>query len=120
MRGLTLILTTAGPGKLRAALTLAIAQAALGGRVRLFIDSQAVALLRLPLNDNDDPQHRAIGLPELAALAEEAWSFGVALHACQTGLTLGGLQADQCDARIIWGGLVGLLATLEDDRLVTL
>ena len=120
MRGLTIVVAEAAPARLRTALLLALAQAALGGRARLFCDGPAVALLRTPITAPDDAAQAAAGLPPLAMLVEEALAAEVRILLCQTGLHLAGLAADAFDPRLRFGGMVGLLAALEDDRLVAL
>ena len=102
MRGLTLLIATADPARLRVALTLASANAALGGRTRVYFHEEAVPLL-------------ATGDPLIATAIET----GATLIACQTGLAATGLSADQLPAGTETGGLVGLLADLGDDRLDT-
>lgn len=100
MIGLTIIVATADPERWRAALTLASASAALGHRTRLYCHEAAVTVLA---------QAEA-----LVAIARET---GVEILACQTGL------ADHAMALppgVEAGGLVSLLATLAEDRLVTL
>ena len=118
VRGLTIIVTGAEEERFRAALTLACSQAALGGRVRVYFHERAVALLAPsePSRHEDVAQH---GLPtqnDLLVLARES---GVALIACQTGIALCGVQADALFAGSEAGGMVGLLATLGEDRLVS-
>ncbi|WP_156678381.1 DsrE family protein [Sphingomonas profundi] len=117
MRGLTIIVADAAPERFRTALSIAAAQAALGGGARLFLQGAAVALLRggeVP----GDAAHAAAGLPALALLLEEALALGVTLVACQSGLHLAGLDAASLDPRIEQGGLVSLLQGLGDDRLL--
>ena len=115
VRGLTLVV--ARPEGLRAALELAAANAALGGRARIFCQGEAVAALS-PLRDPHDADYAAAGLPTLAVLFEAALGLGVETIACQSGLALMGVRADTLDARIGFGGAVGLLQTLGEDRLV--
>ena len=98
MRGLTVIVATADADCLGAALTLANAQAALGGRARVYFHQEAVR-----------------SLAEQSELMDIARDFGVELIACQTGLAAAGIMLP---ARVEGGGMVSLLATLEDDRLV--
>lgn len=102
MRGLTLILVEDSPARFDAALMLAAAQAALGGRTRLFLQGGAVSALARPL----------------PALVEEAIALGVELIACQTGLADAGLSAANLDPRITCAGPVSLLQTLGEDRMV--
>jgi len=111
MRGLTIVVATPDPDRFRAALTMACAAAALGGRTRIYLHEGAVALLTM--TGTAPP-----GLPTLSELRIIALETGVELIACQTGLALAGLAADT--ERVAAGGLIDLLATLADDRLVTL
>lgn len=116
MRGLTVVAIR--PGAVRAGLELAAATAALGGRARVFCQGEAVAALA-PLRDPHDADHAACGLPTLAELFEEALGLGVEIIACQSGLMLMGVTAELLDPRIGFGGPVGLLQSLGEDRLVT-
>lgn len=100
MRGLTILVTRAEPGRLPTVLTIAAASAALGGTARVYFHEDAVRLLA----DAD------------LSLATDS---GVALIACQTGLAAAGLDLSALDPAIEAGGLVSLLATLGDDRLVS-
>lgn len=118
VRGLTLIVASGDPERFRAALTLASAHAALGGRTRVYCHEAAVALLAG--DDADAAGLHARGLPSRAELIVTALETGVAIAACQTGLALAGLAESALPAGIETGGLVGLLAVLEDDRLVTI
>lgn len=102
MRGLTLIAATGDPERFRAALTIAAAHAALGGRTRLYCHEGAVALL-------------VRGEPLVATALE----IGVHVIACQTGLSVAGLAQPDLPEGVETGGLVGLLADLGDDRLDT-
>ncbi|MEZ0242306.1 MAG: DsrE family protein [Sphingomonas sp.] len=103
MRGLTLLIATADPVRLRAALTLASANAALGGRTRVYFHEDAVPLL-------------VTGEPLIATAMET----GTALIACQSGLATANLTADQLPDGVETGGLIGLLADLGEDRLDTI
>jgi predicted peroxiredoxin len=117
MRGLTLIVATGDPERFRAALTLASAHAALGGRTRIYCHEAAVALLAG--DDPDAAMLHARGLPSRAQLIATAIESGAAILACQTGLALAGLAETRLPAGVETGGLVGLLADLGDDRLDT-
>jgi hypothetical protein len=83
-------------------LSLAASQAALGGRARLHLQGKAVALL-----DGERP--------DLRELQTEAVALGVVITACQTGLAerTGPLPPD-----VEADGLIGLLTSLADDRLL--
>lgn len=111
MRGLTIVVAGPDADRFRAALTMACAAAALGGRTRVYLHEAAVGLLAV---DAFAPE----GLPGSAELRAVATDSGVELIACQTGLALAGLSADT--QRVAAGGLIDLLATLKDDHLVTL
>jgi len=104
MRGLTLVVATAEPARVRAALRLAAAAAALGRPVRLFLDEEAVP---------------AIATADAAPGFATAWELGAEVILCQTGLAAAGLNLRSLDPRIRTGGLVGLLDTLGDDQIVT-
>ena len=107
MRGLTILVVSADPSRFRAALALASAHAALGGRTRLFLHEEAVALLRAA---GEDMLH----------LIATAMECGATVVACQTGLARAGLAETDLPAGAETGGLVGVLATLGDDRLDTI
>lgn len=115
MTGLTVIVADATPDRIRTALTLATAQAALGERARVYFHEASVAALALP--DSDADRLALAGLPDRAQLIEIARDSGVTLIACQTGLVLAGMTLDALPG-FEGGGMVALLATLEDDRLV--
>lgn len=119
MRGLTIIAATGDVERFRAALSLACAQAALGGAARVYCHEAAVELL-VPGGDPDDAPRAAAGLASRAQLLEEAMASGVMLVACQTGLAAAGLAFDALNAGVDPGGLVSLLAELGEDRLIML
>lgn len=119
MRALTIIVATPDPERFRGALMLAAAQAALGGAARIFLQLDAVALLRLPIAAPRDAGHEAAGLPPLKDLLEEARSLGVQLSACQSGMSLAGLSIADLPAGTDVTGPIALLQKLEEDeRLV--
>lgn len=120
-RPLLLVATTGDAERLRGGVTLAAAEAALGGSVRLFLQLDAVAVLRSPVAGPRDAAHAAAGLPSLAALLDDALALGVTITVCQSGLVLAGLTADALDPRIEIGGPVGVLARLDGaERLVVI
>ncbi len=110
VRGLTIVVAGCDADRLRAALTMACAAAALGWRTRLYLHEGAVAAFAGP------GAAVAAGLPSLEELRGIAADGGVAIIACQTGLALAGIAADAIGA--VGGGMIDLLATLGDDRLV--
>ncbi|MDQ4420614.1 DsrE family protein [Sphingobium sp. DEHP117] len=119
MSGLSFAVLTDDAERLRGALTLAMAHMALGGEARVFLQLDAVRLLAPPISAPRDGDHAAHGLPTLAALVTEALDAGVAIIACQSGLTLAGLAADTLDPRVIGGGPVSLLQSIgPEDRLM--
>jgi predicted peroxiredoxin len=115
LRGLTVVV--AETHRLRVALEMAAAAAALGGAARVFCQGEAVVALA-PLRSARDADHAEAGLPTLAGLFEEAVGLGVEVIACQSGLHLMGIDAATLDPRIGFGGLVSLMQTLGDARLV--
>jgi predicted peroxiredoxin len=117
MRGLTILVATDDAARFRAALSTAAATAALGGSARVFLHEEAVALLGHS-EDSDAPRLRAAGLPDQAEWLAIARESGVQLLVCQSGLALAGLSLDALPAGTDAGGLVSLLATLGEDRLL--
>lgn len=120
MRGLTVIVTGSDPERLHSALSIAAAHAASGARARIFLEGAAVALLAGAAPAPGDAARHAAGLPTLAELRREASALGVRLIACQGGMALSDMAIDRLGPGVEAGGLVGLLAGLGDDRLVTL
>ena len=119
MRPLLLIVATADAERLRGALTLAAAQAALGGDATIFLQLDAVALLRPPVPAPRDAAHGAVGLPDLAMLLDDALALGVRMIACQSGLALAAMDATDLPRGFATGGPVGLLRDMDDEaRLV--
>lgn len=117
VRGLTILVTGADADRMRAALGIAAAQAALGGRVRLFAQEHAAPLLA-DLPDPDADRLAGVGLPLLPQLRVAALELGAQLIACQTGLAIAGIAADRLAPGVVVGGLVGILADLGGDRLI--
>lgn len=119
MRGLTIIIADVSSIRFRAALSLATAHVALGGKARLFLSGEAVSIIRAPISGWDDDDYTAIGQPEMLDLYGEALDAGIAFIVCQTGMALVGAEMSDFDPRVEAGGMVSLLATLRDDRLIT-
>lgn len=120
-RGVTIMLISAGAANMRAALSLALAATALGQRARIYCHEDAVALLAHAPRDDDDAARLAMaGLPDRLAMLAMAAESRAELWACQTGMAMSGLTLAELVASAQAGGLMALLATLADDRLVTL
>ncbi len=98
------------PVRLRAALALARAEVALGSEARLFLQGEAVQLLRPPIVAPQDEAWRKAGEPGLAGLIDAALDDGVAISLCQSGMAMAGLTADQIDRRIEISGPIAFLA----------
>lgn len=109
MRGLTVIVAGTEPGRFRAATRIAASAAALAFPTRLFLDEAAVPLARGPGMAGED-----------GALLNTCLELGVSVTVCQSGLATAGITMAELDPRLVAGGLTGLLASLGDDRLVTL
>src|SRR3546814_654617 len=101
MRNLKIVILTPDPERFRGALTLAAAQAVLGASVSIFLQLEAVALLRRPYGAPGDSAHKAKGLPTLAELMEDATALGVTFTLCQSGMDLTGLTVVDCDPAAI-------------------
>lgn len=119
MPGLNIVVLTNDAERFRGALTLALANRALGANSRIFLQLDAVRLLGTGAPAPRDAEHVAQGLPSLSALMTEALDDGTIIIACQSGLALAGLEAGALDPRIEAGGPVSFLQTLEkDERLI--
>lgn len=118
---LTIMLIAEDAPRGRAALSLALAQAALGDQVRIYAHERAVMLLAdAPLADDDFTACAAAGLPDRRAMLAMAIESGVTLIACQTGLAMTGLTLDDLAPGAEAGGLMSVLATLGEGRLVAI
>jgi predicted peroxiredoxin len=117
MRGLTIIVAGTDPARLRGALELAAAWAALDRPACIFLQAEAVELLRTAPDDGDK-RRREAGLPGIQELLEEGLALGVKAIACQSGLALAGLSAEDLPAGVETGGLVDLLSRRAEDQLV--
>lgn len=106
MRGLTIIVAAADPVRLRAALEVAAAQAALGRPARLFLQSDAAPLLR---HGTDEM---------LAHMLKEGLALGVAVTVCQSGLASTGMSASELPDGVETSGLIEILASAADDQLL--
>ena len=113
MTALTIVMADASAERLRTALVLAAASAACGDHARIFFQGDAVRAMVAPVFDPDADRQQAAGLPTLGQLVDEAQALGVAFAACQSSLALLGLTTQDFDPTIEWGGLVGLVATLD-------
>jgi predicted peroxiredoxin len=118
---LALILVSADAARLRAALVLARSEVALGGIARMFVQGEAVSLLKRPMATEQDDAWRAAGEPTLAALLDEALEDGVAINLCQSSLAMAGMVASDLDPDIVLTGTIAFLAAAGPDvRLLTL
>ena len=79
MPSLNIIVAVAEGARLYAALEAAMAAAALGRPVRVFLQGEAAALLRDPISFVGDEARRAVGQPDLAWLVGAAFAPLVAL-----------------------------------------
>ncbi len=119
MPGLNIIVAGADGQRLYGALETAMAAAALGSPARIFLQGEAVALLREPVSAAGDRTRKAAGLPELAWMIGEAAAMEVGLFACQSGMALVGLTAAEMAPQVRAAGLVSFLRDVGDgDRLL--
>jgi predicted peroxiredoxin len=113
LQGLRIIAAGADESRLHAALSVASAWAALDRPARIFLQAEAAGLLaRLDEHDPGD------GQPSLRELLTESLALGVSVTACQTGLALCGLSAEDLPEGVETGGLVGFLAGGGDDQVM--
>jgi predicted peroxiredoxin len=116
--GLNIVVAGEDPGRLHAALSVAAAWAALDRPARIFLQAEAVALLRASPGE-EEGRRREAGMPALAELLEESLALGVSVTACQSGLALAGPSAEDLPAGVDTGGLVDFLArSRPDDQLM--
>lgn len=118
MRRLTIMVVTADRERFHAALSLAAAQAALERPARIFLQGEAVGLLRNIGDPPYDERLRAAGQSTLSEALDDVLALGVACTACQGGLALAGMTAPDLPRGIETGGLVSLLADAGEDQLV--
>lgn len=118
---LALLLVSADPARLRAALTLARAEIALGSAASIFLQGEAAALLRPPIVDPRDPAWLAAGEPSLVQLLDETLDDGAAISLCQSGLAMAGIDASDLDSRIALTGPIAFLSEVRGEtRLLAL
>lgn len=108
---LDILLASTEAGKFIAALEFAMAHRALGHRVRLFLQGEAAALLKLPLSAPNDAARTAAGFPDLACILEEAADMGLTIIACQSGLMVAGLTPAAIWQGAEIGGLISFIAS---------
>ncbi len=106
-----MIVATDEAKRFHAALEVAAANAALGRSTRIFLQAQAVSLVR-------DEFHAAPGLPSAREMLAEAVALGVRISACQSGLALAGLEAGALPEGVETEGLVSFLMAGTDDQLL--
>lgn len=120
MRGLTIIFANTDPERFYSALSIAAAHTAAGGVSRIFLEGRSVALLAESSPAPGDADRNANGLPTLAEIRQESTHLGVGLIACQSGMALAGLEIGQLGPGVEAGGLIGLMTSIGDDRLLAL
>jgi predicted peroxiredoxin len=113
MQGLSIVIAAADPERFRSALEVAAANAALDRPTRLFLQAQAV-----PLLGQSRPAEAAPGMPSMAEMLDEAIALGAKVSACQTGLSLAGLNAEDLPRGVQTEGLLSFLAGRGDDQLL--
>lgn len=117
---LTILLIATDVPRARAALSLAVAQTALGRPARIFAHEAAVALFAAAPRDDDLPDALAAhGLPDRLQLLAMARESGVGLIACQTGMAMLGLEMPAMALGVCAGGLVSLLGDAEGGPIVS-
>lgn len=98
---------------------LASAQTALGGAAAIFLQLDAVELVREPMAAPNDEAHSNAGLPTLAQLLEEAMALGVEISACQSGMAVQGMTvADLPFGMSVTGPVAFLQATADNAQLL--
>lgn len=118
LRGLTVVVADVSSERFRTALSLALAQAALGGRTRIFLQGEAVSIIRPPMVGWEDDAYADAGLPTLPQMFDEALALGVGVTVCQSAMQLMDAQPSDFDDRVDYAGMVSVMQELGDDRLV--
>lgn len=119
MRELRIVVATADAERLRGALVLASTQAALGGAASIFLQLDAVALLRQTAQAPEDAAHLAAGLPSLRQLIAEALALDVGILACQSGMALHDVAASELPEGVSISGPIAFLQQTGDEaRLI--
>jgi predicted peroxiredoxin len=77
-----------------------------------------VSLIRQPIVGWEDEAYADAGQPTLPELYAEALAQGVHLIVCQSGMQMTGAEPRDYDPRVEYGGMVSLMQTLDDGRLV--
>ncbi len=119
MRGLTIIVADVSSERFRCALSLATAQAALGGKARIFLQGESVSIIRAPMVGWEDDVYADAGQPTLEQLFGESLDLGVQIIVCQSAMQMTGAEPRDFDARVEYGGVVSVMQSLGEDRLVT-
>lgn len=119
LQKLNIIVAAAESRRLYSALETAVASAALARPARIFMQGEAVALLRDPVSFTGDAARQAAGLPDLAWLIEEAIAMEVEIFVCQSGMALVGVAANELVPHVKAAGLISFMAGIEpNDRLI--
>ena len=118
LRGLTIVIADVSSERFRTALSLATATAALGGRARIFLQGEAVSILRQPIMGWEDDAYADAGLPTLPAHYRDALDLGVRFILCQSGMALTGAEPRDYDPATEYAGMVSIVADLGEDRLL--
>jgi predicted peroxiredoxin len=113
MQALSIVVATADPGRFASALEVAAANAALDRPTRLFLQAQAVPLLRFGAA-------AAEGMPSAEEMLGDALALGVKVSACQSGLSLSGMDAMELPEGVETEGLLSFLAARGEDQLLVI
>ena len=119
-RDLSIVVMGPDHARVHGALSLAVGGAALGGRVRLFFQGEAVKALAQAKCWPENDALRDIGAATLPELRAQAAELEIEIFACETGMHLTGVRADGLVAGVETAGLIGFLAGRgEADEMVT-
>ncbi|QCE34056.1 hypothetical protein FAI40_01150 [Acetobacteraceae bacterium] len=116
-----LFILLAGDDRNRAhiAFSLSLAALALGREVTIFAGGKSVRLFRkINLECDKENCPEAEGVLCLDKLIEESLQLGIKLIACETGLFQTNLKETDLIDGVKVGGLVGLLAEVDEDKLM--
>lgn len=118
MQNLTIIVADISSERFRCALSVAAAQAALGAKARIFLQGESVSIIRAPMVGWEDEAYAAAGQPTLPQLFDEALKLGVGIIVCQSAMQMTGAEPRDFDDRVEYGGLMSVMQTLGEGRLL--
>ena len=117
-RGLKLIFLEDSHARVHGGLSLAVAAAAMDRPTALFFQGVAVRALAASRCWAADPPLRESGIATISDLLAQARELGIGITACESGMHMAGVRAEELRGGVETGGLIGFLAGSADAELV--